>query len=607
MQKLSIFFTLFFLMTAVSFGASSETKHHSSSSSKTTLVGSFYTKEKTTKLIAGVRFDLSDGWKIYGNDDSGMGMPPQFDFSNSTNFKSYKISYPLPLIGEEKIGEESIKYSYYKNSVIIPIEIEAIDSSIPVDLNLKLDFAACKDVCVPVSQNLTLKISEIDEVILQEIQNFYPQKITSESIQSSDQFNKIDISTGIQKTQKYQTNQIYLMILLAILGGMILNIMPCVLPVISIKLISILKHSGSEFKTIRYSFFSTIIGILTCFFILGFITYFIQNIGTSLGWGFQFQNPYFLIFLIIILALFTAELLGIFEINFSQIVATFLNLKITQNEAKKNIFLPNFLSGILAVLLATPCSAPFLGTAISFALSQNFITILLIFSCIGIGFAMPYLILILSPKLINFLPKPGRWMMRIKQIMAGFLLATMVWLNFVLSNIIGIIPVLILSIISIVVFFVFKIKKFILRTVLLLILIILAFTLPLEFHSHQKKMKSEIDSYWNVFDESILNKLISQNKIILVDVTADWCITCKFNKILVLNSNEIVDLLKSGKVIGIRADITKPDPEVMKFLAKHNRFAIPFNAVYGPNAPQGLLTSEFLNKNELLLLINKVQ
>lgn len=607
MQKLSIFFTLFFLMTAVSFGASSETKHHSSSSSKTTLVGSFYTKEKTTKLIAGVRFDLSDGWKIYGNDDSGMGMPPQFDFSNSTNFKSYKISYPLPLIGEEKIGEESIKYSYYKNSVIIPIEIEAIDSSIPVDLNLKLDFAVCKDVCVPVSQNLTLKISEIDEVILQEIQNFYPQKITSESIQSSDQFNKIDISTGIQKTQKYQTNQIYLMILLAILGGMILNIMPCVLPVISIKLISILKHSGSEFKTIRYSFFSTIIGILTCFFILGFITYFIQNIGTSLGWGFQFQNPYFLIFLIIILALFTAELLGIFEINFSQIVATFLNLKITQNEAKKNIFLPNFLSGILAVLLATPCSAPFLGTAISFALSQNFITILLIFSCIGIGFAMPYLILILSPKLINFLPKPGRWMIRIKQIMAGFLLATMVWLNFVLSNIIGIIPVLILSIISIVVFFVFKIKKFILRTVLLLILIILAFTLPLEFHSHQKKMKSEIDSYWNVFDESILNKLISQNKIILVDVTADWCITCKFNKILVLNSNEIVDLLKSGKVIGIRADITKPDPEVMKFLAKHNRFAIPFNAVYGPNAPQGLLTSEFLNKNELLLLINKVQ
>lgn len=607
MQKLSIFFTLFFLMTAVSFGASSETKHHSSSSSKTTLVGSFYTKEKTTKLIAGVRFDLSDGWKIYGNDDSGMGMPPQFDFSNSINFKSYKISYPLPLIGEEKIGEESIKYSYYKNSVIIPIEIEAIDSSIPVDLNLKLDFAVCKDVCVPVSQNLTLKISEIDEVILQEIQNFYPQKITSESIQSSDQFNKIDISTGIQKTQKYQTNQIYLMILLAILGGMILNIMPCVLPVISIKLISILKHSGSEFKTIRYSFFSTIIGILTCFFILGFITYFIQNIGTSLGWGFQFQNPYFLIFLIIILALFTAELLGIFEINFSQIVATFLNLKITQNEAKKNIFLPNFLSGILAVLLATPCSAPFLGTAISFALSQNFITILLIFSCIGIGFAMPYLILILSPRLINFLPKPGRWMMRIKQIMAGFLLATMVWLNFVLSNIIGIIPVLILSIISIVVFFVFKIKKFILRTVLLLILIILAFTLPLEFHSHQKKMKSEIDSYWNVFDESILNKLISQNKIILVDVTADWCITCKFNKILVLNSNEIVDLLKSGKVIGIRADITKPDPEVMKFLAKHNRFAIPFNAVYGPNAPQGLLTSEFLNKNELLLLIKKVQ
>lgn len=607
MQKLLNIFLLLFLTINQSFGAVSTSQKHDLSETQTTLLGSFYQANNEKKLIIGVKFILGQGWKIYGNDDSGMGMPPQLDFAGSINYKSHQVSFPPALFAEEKIGNESIKYSYYKDTVIIPVNIDLLDINQPINLNLKLDFAICKDVCVPVSQNFSLTINNIDEQILQEIQNFHSSKLIENNIKNSDEFTKIDMSTGIKKNNINNSNKLFLMIFLAILGGMILNIMPCVLPVISIKLISILKHSGASSSAIRYSYFSTIIGILTCFSALGFITFFIQNIGSSLGWGFQFQNPYFLIFLILILAVFTAELFGMFEINFSQIIATFLNLKISEKVAKKNIFLPNFLSGILAVLLATPCSAPFLGTAISFALSQNFFTIILIFIFIGIGFSFPYIILIISPKLINLLPKPGNWMIKIKQLMAGFLLATMVWLTFVLSNIIGLFPALLLSIIALLIFVIFKIKKFFLRTFSLTTLFILAFTLPLEFHSHQSKIKNEINSYWNIFDESILNNLVAQNKIVLIDVTADWCITCKFNKLLVLNSKEVIELLKSGKIVGLRADITKPDPEVMKFLAKHNRFAIPFNAVYGPNARQGLLTSEFLNKNELLTIIKKAE
>jgi suppressor for copper-sensitivity B len=607
MQKLLNFFIIFFLTINSSQGAESNSLKHETSGVFSSLIGSFYENNSQKKLIVGVKLILPEGWKTYGIDDSGMGSPPQFDFSQSTNYKSYTASFPPALIGEEKIGNEIIKYSYYKDTVIFPININLADFNQPANINLNLDFAVCKDVCVPVSQNLSLNVSDIDPQALAQIQPFSSEKLIDDSIKSSDQFSKIDMSTGLIKYKKHDSNKIYLMILLAIIGGMILNIMPCVLPVISIKLISILKHSGSSSANIRYSYFSTIIGILFCFTVLSFITYSIQHVGTSLGWGFQFQNPYFIIFLILILAIFTAELLGMFEINFSQIIATFLNLKITQREAKNNIFLPNFLSGILAVLLATPCSAPFLGTAISFALSQNFLIILTIFISIGIGFSAPYIVLILSPKLINFLPKPGNWMIKIKQIMAGFLVATMVWLTFVLSNIIGIFPALLLTSITIFIFVVFKLKNFFLRTFFLITLIILSFTLPLEFHLHQSKIKNEINSYWTSFDESILNNLVAQNKVILVDVTADWCLTCKFNKILVLNSPEIVELLKTGKIIGLRADITKPDTEVMKFLAKHNRFAIPFNAVYGPNAPQGLLTSEFLNKNELLSIINKAQ
>ena len=269
--------------------------------------------------------------------------------------------------------------------------------------------------------------------------------------------------------------------------------------------------------------------------------------------------------------------------------------------------MPNFLSGILAVLLATPCSAPFLGSAISFALTQDFLTILLIFIFIGVGFSAPYIILIASPQLINLLPKPGKWMIKIKHLMAGFLFATAVWLSFVLSNTIGLLPALLVAIFSVLIFYSLKIKTKMVKIIFITILIILSFTLPFDFHDREAKVKSEQNSYWQVFDESILQNLISENKIIIVDVTADWCLTCKFNKILVLNDKELVKKLKSGEVIGLRANITQPDSDVMKFLAKHNRYAIPFNAVYGPNAKNGLLASEFLNKKQLLDLIEKAR
>ena len=590
-----------------SFGASSFSQNHELSGAETSLISSVYEQNGAKKLVAGVEFKLQEGWKIYGNDDSGMGMPPEFNFSASQNYKNHNIFYPQAVDGLEKIGSEEIKYKYYKNSVIFPIFIETLDQNQPTKLNLKLSFALCKDVCVPVNQEFNLDVNnDIDMVSINKIEKFYGQNLVEKKLESSQDFSEIDMSLNIEGAKK-NPNKIYFMILLAMFGGLILNIMPCVLPVISIKLISVLKHSGAPISQVRFSFFSTIIGILSCFIILAFFSFAIQSAGSSLGWGFQFQNPFFLIFLIIILVFFIAELLGIFEITFSQILATLLDKKISEKEAQKNIFMPNFLSGILAVLLATPCSAPFLGSAISFAITQDFLTILLIFTFIGVGFSAPYIILIISPQLINFLPKPGKWMIKIKHLMAGFLVATAVWLTFVLSNTIGIFPSLLVAVFSILIFCSLKIKTKMVKIIFITLVIILSFTLPFDFHDRQLKSKSEQDTYWQFFDESILQNLIAQNKIIIVDVTADWCLTCKFNKMLVLNDKEITRKLKSGEIIGLRADITKPDSDVMKFLAKHNRYAIPFNAVYGPNAKNGLLASEFLNKKQLLSLIEKAR
>ena len=599
---MQIFFKILFiflLFSTESTAQNSSSYYHETSGTSASLISSYYQINGSKKLIAGVEFKLPQGWKIYGQDDSGMGMPPQFDFKSSPNYLSHQVIFPEAKIGSEQIGSETINYKYYSDYVIFPVFLETNNNQTN-HINLKLDFAICKEVCVPVSSELNLDVSDIiDNQILNKIQKFSPQIIVDNTLKNSDDFNQIDMTLDVKR----QNSGLLKIIALAIFGGLILNIMPCVLPVLSIKLIGIIKHSGAPISRIRFSFLATIIGILSCFVALSLMTYTLQTTGNSLGWGFQFQNPVFLIFLIIILTLFIAELLGIFEITFNQFIANLLNKKISDKAHDKNIFMPNFLSGILAVLLATPCSAPFLGTAISFAVTQDFLMIFTIFIFIGLGFAAPYFVLIISPNLISFLPKPGKWMVKIKHLMAGFLFATAVWLTFVLSKNIGILPSLLVGLFAALIFLTLKIKTKITKIIVITILCILAFTLPFDFYDRQVKLKNEQNSYWLNFDENILRSLVAQNKVILVDVTADWCLTCKFNKILVLNHPEIINLLKNGEVIGLRADITKPDSEVMKFLAKHNRYAIPFNAVYGPNAKDGLLTSEFLNRKHLLDLI----
>ena len=258
-------------------------------------------------------------------------------------------------------------------------------------------------------------------------------------------------------------------------------------------------------------------------------------------------------------------------------------------------------------MLATPCSAPFLGSAISFALIQDFTTIFTIFFFIGIGFSAPYIILFFAPKLVYLLPKPGNWMIKIKQIFGLLMVITWLWLIYVLANNIGITSAAILALVSATLPFCLKIKNKFFKIVSIILLITLAASLSNKSLFNKNVSVKKSQELWQKFDESEIYKQVKLGKVVLVDVTADWCITCKFNKVRVLQDKEIVSILASGDVVGIRGDITKPDMEIMKFMRKHNRFAIPFNIVYGPNAPNGILTSELLNKDDLLKLINQAK
>jgi suppressor for copper-sensitivity B len=307
----------------------------------------------------------------------------------------------------------------------------------------------------------------------------------------------------------------------------------------------------------------------------------------------------------VVLVFFTSELLGIFDIHFSQNIINFVYNKILKKEAEKNIFIPNFLSGILAVLLATPCSAPFLGSAITFALTQDFLAIMLIFLTIGLGFGFPYIFLMVAPNLVNKLPKTAEWNLKIKKIMAGFLIATTIWISYILINNIGYLPGLIAIIIAVSFYKILQLKEKIIRNILIVIALILIFNVPFNIQKKQFSQTIIQNLYWKEFKEEDIAKYLSNDKVVLVDITADWCITCKFNKIRVLESKEITNLLESGEVIGLRGDITKPNEKIMDFLHKNNRYAIPFNIVYGPNAKEGIATSELLTKKELLTAIKK--
>ena len=562
---------------------------------KVRLIASFYKKDGEKKLIAGLHFKLNDGWKIYGKDDSGFGLPPQLDFSQFKNYKSHQLIWPQAQIAEEKIGNETISYSYYKHEVIIPLELDLADASAPAELALNLDYGICKDVCVPANTKFQIEVSdEIDAEVLREIQKYYP---------GSELIAEKSSSNSKEKSQPH-ISLLWAMIL-AFIGGVILNIMPCVLPVLSIKLLSVIKHSDSSKDRIRLAFLSTVIGILFCFVIFAFLAIAIKLTGNSFGWGLQFQNPYFLITLVLILTFFAANLLGIFEISFDQFFATLLNRKISQGEARHNIFIPNFLSGVLAVLLATPCSAPFLGSAISFAIISEASVIFLIFLCIGLGLALPYLILIFSQKPLKYLPKPGAWMVKIKQAMAGLLIATIIWLLYVISQNIGAIPATIIAVTTVLLIKSLHIKSGLLRYLALIALCSLALALPKDFKDKKPPVATEYDVIWQPFREEEIMRHVIKGKVVLVDITADWCLTCKFNKLNVLHSPEIMVLLKRGDVIGLRGDLTKPDEVILDYMRRKNRFAIPFNAVYGPGAPHGILTSELLNKNELVEIIKK--
>ena len=396
----------------------------------------------------------------------------------------------------------------------------------------------------------------------------------------------------------------------ALLGGLILNLMPCVLPVISLKILSIVSHSGLSKQALRLSFIATALGIIFSFLVIGGGLMSLKFAGSTVGWGIQFQHPWFIVGLSIIVAFFAYNLWGLFELRLPSSVSNFANDS-GNNIENSNNFGKNFITGAFATILATPCSAPFLGTAVGFALAGSVIDIFTIFLALGTGMALPYLIIAAFPGFADKLPKPGIWMVTIKKILGVALVATAIWLLSILAIQVSLKAALIISALLILIGLSLVVKNRqkenyrLLTTSIIIASILGAFWVPYNVKNSLAEIDSPKEAYWQNFNPEIIPELVKSGKTVFVDITAEWCITCKVNKAIVLGRKGFKDLIKSKEIIAMQGDWTKPDKRILNYLRKFDRFGIPFNAVYGPGIKLGEALPELLTTDTVLDSLQK--
>ncbi|MFC2084525.1 protein-disulfide reductase DsbD family protein [Bacteroidota bacterium] len=452
------------------------------------------------------------------------------------------------------------------------------------------------------------------EIFLEELRVKNPSKLSgilvSENGWRGNQSEKsieIDIelnSTPAISSETTGINNIWMALLFAFIGGIILNLMPCVLPVLSIKILSFVQLSGnSKKKIIEHGMLFTI-GVVFSFLILAALLLILRAGGEQIGWGFQLQSPIFILILSIFLFLFGLSLLGVFEIGTS--ISRFGNVF----ESEKGKFSP-VLSGVSATILATPCTAPFMGSALGFALTQPTISTLLIFIFLGFGMSFPYLLFSIFPNWLKILPKPGAWMETLKQVMGFLLIATIIWLAWVLGiqageeEIVGLLIALLLSSLGAWIYGKWGGIAIGGRVRLIAVMVSALFILGGAFLGHSvidgstksfeqfgKNSSSALN--WEKFSPERFEDLKRSGKPFFVDFTAAWCLSCQVNEKVALNRTEVIEKFNKLGVIPLKADWTSRDPNITKALAEFGRNSVPLYVLYNGKSRDPEILPEIL-------------
>ena len=505
------------------------------------------------------------------------------NYSNEVNKQEYAennllIPYPRNLLTfkREQLRSDSTDLLYAKHPIEWDGEYEEPEIDLPADgqfeepLTLKFLFNDPSDGITKVitkSFNLFTLDNSGSEQFFTSLKT-----LTSSQVDSGEE-------AAIASTQ--DSRSLWSFLLLAFLGGLILNVMPCVLPVITLKLYGMIQHQGESRKRIfRHNLFYTL-GILSTFALLGASVLILKNAGETVGWGFQLQSPRFVLLMIIILFIFSLNLFGLFEF------ATPGGRKLG-GVALKDSMLGDFLGGVLATILSTPCSAPFLGTALTFAFTGGDQMIFLVFGFVGLGLAFPFIVTGLFPKTIAFLPKPGMWMDHLKKFLGLTLILTLIWLFDVFGALVDTsIPVLKLHTILALIFFAFFIRATITKRKLpnllaftiplLMVVQLLSSTMSTSNASNGDLMATKQKSGlpWEKWSVTKMEQLRSNKTKTFIDFTAKWCFTCKVNEKLVLDTSAFESLVEEQGITLLLADWTKRDEVIGNWLQSQGLVGVP--------------------------------
>lgn len=414
----------------------------------------------------------------------------------------------------------------------------------------------------------------------------------------------IEINYPLKAKPISQEFNIFTLIFFAFLGGLILNIMPCVFPILSIKILRFVEQSGdSTYKTIQQGLLFSL-GVIVSFLAIAALLVSLKSGGESIGWGYQLQSP-----IVVSLLVYLFVVLGyIFMSN--MVLGTSL-ARLSSISLGKGDSIESFLTGVLAVIVASPCTAPFMGSAIGFALLQPSFYSVLIFLGLGIGFSLPYLVLSAKPSLLSFLPKPGQWMETFKQFMAFPMWASALWLLWVLSSQVNnqeVIQVLLGSLLIIIGLWLVEKNnsktnwiRWIVRLPFILLLIFSLWLIPTSYSDLDESKQNQL-----AYSPQLLEDLREENALVFLNFTADWCITCKVNESVALKTSKVRKLLTDKDITYIEADWTRKDPVISSALEEYGRTGLPLYLLF-PSKGDPLILPEILTEDILLSYLSEVQ
>lgn len=581
-----------------------------------------------SKFKLGVELVMADGWHTYYKESGEAGMPTRITWALPEGFKA---SGDLVWERPEKLVDAGIVTYGYNGKTVIAQEIQAPEKLSPagkVSFKAALKWLACKDACIPGSAQieLNLPVSASGKAVPDNAEKFKKvnfngpaSEISSAGESQSPLGNeKKKPDSGLDKGGKAENGKellqdlkvqgldkpeagIWAYLLFAFIGGFILNFMPCVLPVISIKIFSLVEQAGEDPKKVLLHGLTFASGIILSFLALAGLVVAVQGAGQKIGWGFQFQYPIFVFLMACIVTLFALSMFGVFYINVSA-----GQQKIDELASSEGLS-GTFFKGVLATLLSTPCTAPFLGSALGFAFAQPWWLVLSFFLVIGLGMSSPYLILAVRPDWMKFLPRPGDWMVKFKESLGFLLLATSIWLLSVLTGLVEPDAVIAaLSFLAVLSGASWLLGGFItlsssnkqkgLIWSLAALTVFAGYWLFLRPFPEllgtsataglrQPEKADESGIVWQDFSPAKLESELKAGHTVFIDFTAKWCLTCKANEATIINTAGVAAKFKELRVVPLKADWTAQDPEISELLRKFGRSGVPVYVVFPAKSP----------------------